>query len=76
MTMQRTMKLYRLPEASGALGWWAGGKREAEESLTLSGKGARLWVGGGRQKVTHPIVSRSLDFPFLLFLLSTVRVLF
>ncbi|KAK2500303.1 hypothetical protein MC885_020503 [Smutsia gigantea] len=32
MTMQRTMKLYRLPEASGALGQWAGA-REAEESL-------------------------------------------
>lgn len=26
MTMQRTMKLYRLPEASGAPGWWAGAR--------------------------------------------------
>lgn len=37
MTMQRTMKLYRLPEASGALGHHRGA-REGPDSLVLSKK--------------------------------------
>lgn len=73
MTMQRTMKLYRLPEASGALGQWAGA-REAEESLAqghgFEGEGS--W--GQNSDPNHS--SRFLDLPFLLFVLSSARVLF
>lgn len=39
MTMQRTMKLYRLPEASGALGRWAG-QEGGRGGPALSRKGA------------------------------------
>lgn len=42
MTMQRTMKLYRLPEASGARGGGAG-------SPALGGNAARLWGEGVRK---------------------------
>lgn len=44
MTMQRTMKLYRLPEASGTPG-----PGQGRESPVLGGKGARLPVGEGTQ---------------------------
>jgi hypothetical protein len=45
MTMQRTMKLYRLPEASSALGQWAG-QKEGSESLTSLGKKQAKGRGG------------------------------
>lgn len=66
MTMQRTMKLYRLPEASGAPG--AGQGQGEPGSLVLSRRGARLRVGGGVRKRTQPIVSRFLTFLFCCFL--------
>ncbi|KAF3817016.1 hypothetical protein GH733_014364 [Mirounga leonina] len=45
MTMQRTMKLYRLPEASGAAGATGGGGEA--ESWALGGNASRPGQGGG-----------------------------
>ncbi|MBZ3887372.1 Glycylpeptide N-tetradecanoyltransferase 1 [Sciurus carolinensis] len=61
MTMQRTMKLYRLPEASGTLGWAGTG------DPGLGRKGAEL--GGRGRKVIRPIVSLVSRFPLLLVFL-------
>lgn len=61
MTMQRTMKLYRLPEASGAPG--PGQEREG-------GRPGEPGPGAGgslTRKAAQPIVSGSLAFAFLSF---------
>lgn len=67
MTMQRTMKLYRLPEASGAPGSGQepeGGREGSRKSLAGPGAGAR---GSLTRKAAQLTVSGFLAFPFLSF---------
>ena len=65
MTMQRTMKLYRLPEASGASGPWAGAGGRPRRASPSAGKERGLVGGGGSltRKATQLVVSRFLAFP-------------
>lgn len=70
--MQRTMKLYRLPEASGAPGPRAGrGSGQGEPGPQKGREGSRALSGGGDTKLAPPMFSRFLDFllPLLLLLL-------
>lgn len=58
MTMQRTMKLYRLPEVSGAPGRWARGKRGSRDK-------AFGWGRGRKTNSTHSFQTPDLPFPLL-----------
>lgn len=85
MTMQRTMKLYRLPEASGAPGQWLGvGKRErlrARPSVgTQQGFGGAVGMGDYQKsdptqsflipQLSVPVVSAVYSKDFILVWLS------